>query len=57
LTSLGHATEGPGFWTKALLQKAMRQTRWAKRKRVEGRKINFRLDNTQLGEIIDLKAA
>ena len=57
LTSLGRATEGPGFWTKALLQKVMRQTRWAKRKRIEGRQVNFRLDNTRLGEIVELKAA
>lgn len=57
VTSHSRATEGPGFWSKAVLQKAMRQTGWAKRKRREGRTIDFRLDETRLGEIVDLKAA
>lgn len=57
VSSVGRATEGPAFWSKAVLQKVMRQTGWAKRKRQEGRKIDFRLDDQRLGEIVDLKAA
>ncbi|WP_375461786.1 cupin-like domain-containing protein [uncultured Enterovirga sp.] len=57
VSSVGRATEGPAFWSKAVLQKVMRQTGWAKRKRREGRQIDFRLDDQRLGEIVDLKAA
>ena len=57
MKSLSGATQGPGFWTKAVLQKAMRQSGWAKRKRREARQVDFRLDKTRLGEIVDLNAA
>ena len=57
MTGLERATRGPGFWSKAVLQRAMRQGGWAKRKRAEGRRVDFRLDDARLGEIVDLRAA
>ena len=55
--SVGRAIGGPAFWSKAVLQKALRNGGWAKQKRQEGRKVDFRLDGKKLGEIVDLKAA
>jgi hypothetical protein len=57
LNGLSRSISGPSFWSKAVFQKAMRQTSWAKRKRLEGRKVDFRLDASRLGEIVDLKTA
>jgi len=56
-SGLGHATEGPSFWAKAMLQKTMRRTKWARQKKTQSRQINFRLDDRDLGAIVELKAA
>ena len=50
--------DGPTFWSKALLQKAMRKTRWAKREQQRVKKApDFRLDPALPEAMIDLKAA
>jgi hypothetical protein len=51
------ATEGIGFYAKAILQKALRDTQWVKGERKARRPIDFRLDPDVAGGIIDLKAA
>lgn len=50
-------TEGVGFYAKAILQKALRDTSWIKGERKARRPIDFRPDPDRPGEIIDLKAA
>ena len=45
---------GPSFWTKAVLQKALRDVPWIKKKKTANAQIEFRLDRTELGAIIDL---
>ncbi|TDR88162.1 hypothetical protein [Enterovirga rhinocerotis] len=57
MDGLGRQTGGASFWAKAVFQKVMRQTSWAKKKRTEGRTVDFRLDDQHLGGIVDLKAA
>jgi hypothetical protein len=48
---------GPSFYAKAVLQKALRDTRWVKSQRSARRPIDFRLDPTRPGAIIDLRQA
>jgi hypothetical protein len=51
------STEGVGFYAKAILQKALRDTQWVKGERKARRPIDFRLDPDIAGGIIDLQAA
>jgi hypothetical protein len=48
---------GPAFWSKAVLQKLLRDSSWVKRERKVRRPIDFRLDPRRLGEIVDLPVA
>ena len=52
-----YATDGPSFWTKALLQKILRHTSLMQKPRVERRPIEFQLDRALLGAILDRPAA
>ena len=49
------ATSGPGYWSKAVIQKALRDSRWVKRERQARRVVDFRLDAARPGEIIDME--
>ncbi len=51
------ALAGPGFWAKALLQKAMRKSAWMARQRKPRQAIAFRLDRSQPGRTIPLREA
>jgi hypothetical protein len=57
VTPRSRALSGPSFWGKAVLQKLARDSRWVKRERRVRRAIDFRLDGSRLGEIVDLPAA
>ena len=48
---------GPSYWSKAVLQKALRNSRWVKRERHARRVVDFRLDGANPGQIIDAQAA
>jgi hypothetical protein len=48
---------GPSYFGKAVLQKVMRDSGWVKRERKARRAIDFRLDATQPGKIVDLPKA
>jgi hypothetical protein len=48
---------GPSYLAKAVLQKVMRDSSWVKRERKARRAIDFRLDATQPGKIVDLPKA
>jgi hypothetical protein len=48
---------GPSYFAKAVLQKVMRDSGWVKRERKARRAIDFRLDATQPGKIVDLPKA
>lgn len=48
---------GPSFWAKAVLQKTLRDVSWIKKKKTSNAQIEFRLDRTEPGAIIDLPAA
>jgi Cupin-like domain len=48
---------GPSYFAKAVLQKVMRDSGWVKRERKARRAIDFRLDATQPGRIVDLPKA
>lgn len=54
LTPRSRAISGPSFWTKAVLQKTLRDTRWIKSKKTVNAQIEFRLDRTAPGAIVDL---
>lgn len=48
---------GPSFYAKAVLQKTLRDSPWIKKKKTVNAQIEFRLDRTELGAIVDLPAA
>jgi hypothetical protein len=54
VTPRSRATSGPAFWTKAVLQKALKNTRMVKRENKARRKATFRLDPSRPGAIVDL---
>mgnify|MGYP000914756530 CR=1 FL=1 len=56
-TPRSRSTSGPSFWTKAVLQKALKNTKMVKRESKARRKPTFRLDPTRPGAIADLNAA
>jgi hypothetical protein len=45
---------GPSFFAKKVMQKLLRDGKWVKRERNARRPIDFRLDATQPGKIVDL---
>ncbi|MGX7709231.1 hypothetical protein [Methylobacterium sp. Gmos1] len=50
------AITGPSYWSKAVLQKALRNSRWVRRERGARRRVDFRLDGANPGQIIDAQA-
>jgi hypothetical protein len=48
---------GPSFFAKKVLQKLVRDSKWVKRERNARRAIDFRLDATEPGKIVDLPKA
>jgi hypothetical protein len=48
------AIEGPRFWAKAALQAGVRRAGLLKQMRKAKRQVDFKLDNDQIGQIIDL---
>ncbi|WP_342359512.1 hypothetical protein [Terrarubrum flagellatum] len=57
LNPRSRSISGPSFWTKAVLQKALRNTKMVKRENKARRKPTFRLDPTRPGAVIDLPKA
>lgn len=51
------AITGPGYWSKAILQKALRDSRWVKRERNARRSVDFRLDPDAIGRVIEMPVA
>lgn len=47
---------GMQFWTKAVLQKTLRNAPWIKKTKTRNEQIEFRLDRTQLGNIVEMPA-
>ena len=54
LSPRSRSTAGPAFWTKAIFQKAMRQTPWVKRENKARKPSTFTLDRSRPGAIVDL---
>jgi hypothetical protein len=52
-----HTTTGPAFWTKACLQRALRNSAWVRRAHRPRRTPEFRLDPTRPGGVVDIMAA
>ncbi|WP_315833829.1 cupin-like domain-containing protein [Bradyrhizobium prioriisuperbiae] len=50
------AIKGASFWSKAVLQKLLRNSAWVKKERSARRPIDFKLDAHQPGHILDLAA-
>ena len=48
---------GPSFFGKKVLQQLTRDSRWVRRERDARRAVDFRLDATELGKIVDLPRA
>lgn len=57
VTPKSREISGPAFWTKAVLQRALRNTKMVKRENKARRKPSFRLDPTRPGAIVDLPIA
>ncbi|OJY35046.1 MAG: hypothetical protein BGP06_18855 [Rhizobiales bacterium 65-9] len=57
VTPKSREISGPSFWTKAVLQRALRNTTMVKRENKARRKPSFRLDPSRPGAIVDLPAA
>lgn len=56
-TPKSRALEGPSFWAKAVMQKALRNTSWVKRERSARNVIEFRLDRDRPDQVVDLARA
>src|SRR5262249_33859591 len=48
---------GPSFLAKRVLQKLLRDGKWLRKERSARRPIDFRLDESDLGKIVDLPKA
>ncbi len=57
VTPRSRSIAGPVYWGKAAMQGAMRRAGWVKRARRSRRPVDFTLDQTRSGAIVDLKAA
>ena len=51
------STSGPRFWSKAVLQRVLRDTRWVRRENRARRPIEFRLDPARPGCVADIEVA
>ena len=51
------ATTGPAFWSKAVFQKAMKQTSWVKKENKPRKPSTFTFDRNRPGALIDLPQA
>jgi cupin-like protein len=56
-TPRSRSLRGPSFFAKQVMQKLLRAGKWVKRERSVRRPIDFRLDETDLGKIVDLPKA
>jgi hypothetical protein len=56
-TPKSRSLRGPSFFAKQVVQKLLRNSKWVKRERAVRRPIDFRLDETDLGRIVDLPKA
>jgi hypothetical protein len=56
-TPKSRSLRGPSFFAKQVMQKLLRDGKWVKRERSVRRPIDFRLDETELGKIVDLPKA
>ena len=54
ITPRGHAMEGAGFFAKSVMQSAVQRLGLLEKGRKERRPIDFRLDKSRLGQIVDL---
>jgi hypothetical protein len=54
-TPRSYATHGAAFWTKAMMQQVLRDTQWMKKTKVGRRPIEFKLDRSALGKIVEDK--
>lgn len=52
----GRDIAGPAYWSKAVLQKALRNSSWVRHERQTRRAIDFRLDPSRLGQIVEIPA-
>ena len=57
LAPKSRAITGPAYWSKALLQKALRDSGWVKQERKLRRSVDFYLDGAAPGQILDMPAA
>jgi len=48
------SVQGPPYWTKAVLQKALRNGSWIRQARLARRAVEFRLDRAAPGAVVDL---
>jgi hypothetical protein len=46
--------QGPSYWAKAVLQKALRNSSWIRQARLAHRAVEFRLDRAAPGAVVDL---
>ena len=53
-TPRSRSIRGPTFFAKQVMQKLLRDGKWVKRERAVRRAIDFRLDESDLGKIVDL---
>lgn len=56
-TPRSRGISGVPFWSKAVLQKALRDAPWIKKQKTRNEQIEFRLDRTEIGSIVELPAA
>lgn len=56
-TPKSRSLRGPSFFAKQVVQKLLRNSKWVKRERAVRRPIDFRLDEIDLGRIVDLPKA
>jgi hypothetical protein len=56
-TPRSRSITGVPFWTKAVLQKTLRDAPWIKKKKAVNEQIEFKLDRTEPGAIVELPAA
>ena len=56
-TPKSRSLRGPSFFAKQVMQKLLRDGNWVKRERAVRRAIDFRLDETDLGRIVDVPKA
>ena len=56
-TPRSRSVGGPSFWAKAAMWAALRKTPWLKKTRAANARIEFQLDRTTPGKIVDVTAA